>query len=326
MSRNGKIRIAIWGLGSHARRNLLPAIDRSQRVDLVALCTRDEGTLGEVAELTGATPYRDVDLLLSAPDVDAVYIAAPTGVHARFAMAVLEAGKHVWCEKPMTGSYEDTLEILHAAERAGLVALESDMFLHHPQFEELHRLVRSEEVGRPISVTARFGFPHLPATDFRYSKDLGGGALLDAGFYPVAAAVGLIGSGLRLVGATMTSDDSRDVDTGGTALVASGDQVALLDWGFGRSYRNEIEVWCEGGTINVERAFSKPANLDTSIVVMPQSGDIRTIDVSSADQFARMFDTFAATTLDIESFDATNTLERARLLGEIRRVNSRGSR
>ena len=57
MSGNGNVRLAVWSVGSHVRRNLLPAFERSRRVDLVALHTRDERTLGEVAKSTGATPY-----------------------------------------------------------------------------------------------------------------------------------------------------------------------------------------------------------------------------------------------------------------------------
>jgi NDP-hexose-3-ketoreductase len=319
MRGNGSVRVALWGVGSHVRRNLLPAFERSRRVDLVALHTRHERTLGEVAESTGATPYHDINSMLSAPDVDAVYIAAPTGVHAHMARETLRAGKHVWCEKPMTGSHHETADVIRAAERAGLVALESDMFLYHPQFNELRRLVETQEVGRLVSMTGRFGFPHLPSADFRYSRSLGGGALLDAGYYPIAAALDLLGPELRLLGAAVTSDDGRDVDTVGAAIVASNDQTALLEWGFGRSYRNEIEIWCEGGTIKAERAFSKPANLETSIVVSSQSGDNRIIAVSPADQFALMLDSFAAVACGDSPFDPTATLARARLLTQMGR-------
>lgn len=317
MSKNRKVRVALWGIGSHVRRNLIPAFERSSFVDLVALHTRTESALGEVARLTGAAPYRDVDRLLSTRDVDVVYIAAPTGVHASMAIATIEAGKHVWCEKPMTASYAETERVVNAALNAGLVALESDMFLHHPQFAMLQRLVKSGELGLVASMTARFGFPHRPGTDFRYSKELGGGAILDAGFYPVAAAVALLGPGLRLAGATVANREGTEVDIGGTALAVSGNRSAVLDWGFGRAYRSEIEIWCEAGVITTDRAFSKPADLATQIAVRLQGGEERVVSVVPADHFALMLDNFAAITLGEVPFDAGPTLARARLLTEI---------
>lgn len=316
------VRLGIWGIGSHVRRNIIPAIERSSRTQLVALHTRNEDVLNEVAAATGARPYRDIDDLLASPDVDAIYIAAPTGLHAEMGIAAIAAGKHVWCEKPMTTGHRQTKDMIDAAAKAGRVALESDMFLHHPQFLELQRLVESEELGRMVSMTGRFGFPHLPRSDFRYSEKMGGGALLDAGFYPVAAATALLGPGLLLAGALVTTEEGEAVDTGGVALATTQGRAALLDWGFGRSYRSEIEVWCEGGLIEVGRAFSKPAHLETQIIIHLQSGDGRTTTIAAADHFALMLDDFAGITVGETPFDATQTLERTRLLDAIRASES----
>ena len=311
------MRIAIWGIGSHIQRNIIPAFERSRRTQLVALHTRNEDVLNEVAAATGALAYREVEDLLSSPEVDAIYIAAPTGLHAEMGLAAIAAGKHVWCEKPMTVNLAQTTSLIDAAAAAGLVALECDMFLHHPQFLELKRLVQSETLGPIASATGRFGFPHLPKSDFRYSVAMGGGALLDAGFYPVAAATALLGSRLALAVALRVLKEGGGVDMGGTALAAVDGRAALLDWGFGRSYRNEIEVWCEYGVIKVQRAFSKPAELATRIIVNPQSGDEWTIPIAAADHFALMFDDFAKVTVGETAVDSRQVLARARLLDAI---------
>lgn len=296
---------------------MIPALERSRNVDLVAVHTRAASGLEEVARSTEATPYQDVDRMLAADDVDVIYVATPTGLHASMAMGVIEAGKHVWCEKPMTTSFEDAQHVIRSAVECGLVALESDMFLHHPQFVELQRLMLTETVGPAVSMTARFGFPHLSRSDFRYSKNLGGGALFDAGFYPVAATVALLGSDARIVGAAIIERDEDDVDIGGTALALAGERSAVLDWGFGRSYRNEIEVWCEGGLISTGRAFSKPSDLATEIVVRPQGNVEYNVSVEPTDQFSKMFDDFAAITRGETPFDPEPILARARLLSEI---------
>ncbi len=308
----------MWGVGGHAQRTLIPALAAAENADLVALFTRDPSIREDVAAATGAVPYSNPGDLLDDPDVDAIYIATPTGLHTEMSMEVIAAGKHVWCEKPMSVTYDQTAAIVDAAMGAGLVALEADMFLHHPQFRKLKRLVSSDGLGPLASVTARFGFPHRDRNDFRYSAQLGGGALLDAGYYPIAAAVDLFGPGLNLAGCTIGHDVGRGVDIGGTAIAVTDHRAAVLDWGFGRSYRSEIEVWCEDAVVEATRAFSKPADLETELVIRHQSGEVETIAIAAADQFALMVDDFADVTVGNSVFDPTPQLERARLLSEIR--------
>jgi predicted dehydrogenase len=303
-------------------RTVIPAIERSSQVELIAFHTRSADVRAEATALTGAIAHQNYDSLLGAENVDAVYIASPTGVHAEMAMHAIDAGKHVWCEKPLTGTEQETVALLDAADESGIVVLESDMFLHHPQFEVLRQLVSSGEVGNVRSVTGRFGFPHLDETNFRYSPHLGGGALLDAGYYPVAAAVGLLGPDLELIGATIERPSAFDVDTGGTALATNGGAAAIMDWGFGRSYRNEIEVWGEDGVLSTQRAFSKPFDLPTTVVVQPHGGDLRTIEIDAADQFALMMNDFADITTGRLGYVTDQIRARARLLTQIRGGNT----
>lgn len=313
-----KIRVGLWGLGSHAQRNLLPAFRESSNARLVAVHTRDRAVLTEVAEATNAVPYLEAGDLLAAPDVDVVYIATPTGLHFDSAMAAIAAGKHVWCEKPFTDTFERTAELVAAASAAGLVALETDMFLHHPQFLRLGAIVDSGEIGSILSITGRFGFPHRPTGDFRYSKTLGGGALLDAGFYPLAAAVALLDSPLQVEGSLLQCAGGFEVDTDGAAMLSNRWQTAFLDWGFGRSYRSELDVWCEDATVTVNRAFAKPPDLGTAVLIRRQSGEVEEVGVPAANHFALMMDHFAAVTEGSVADDPGRVLDRARLLAAIR--------
>lgn len=310
--------VGVWGLGQHALRNILPAIGRCSRAELVAVHTRNESVLRDVAGSTGIRAHAHPDDLLEDRAVDVVYLATPTGLHAAMAGRVIDAGKHLWCEKPLTDSYELTASLLADVRAAGLVALEADMFVHHPQFRQMLEIAGSGQLGSIVSATARFGFPHREGNDFRYSKELGGGALLDAGFYPVAAAVGLLGHDLELAGSTIGFTEGIGVDTGGTALAISAAGAALLDWGFGRSYRSEINVWCEDGVVDLARAFAKPADLETRIAVRHQSGEETVYQVPPADHFALMLEHFAAVTSGALAFDSAPILTRSRLLTDIR--------
>lgn len=311
------IRAALWGVGGHSRRHVLPALARAEKIDLVAIHTRDPDTLADCAAEFSAVPFPSPESMLASPDVDVVYIATPTGLHASMARSAIESGKHVWCEKPLTTSYEATTDLVTLAAANGLVVLETDMFLHHPQFLELRQLLDNRVVGSPLTVTARFGFPHLDRSDFRYSQEAGGGALRDAGFYPIAAAVALIGHRVEVIGASLQTAPGFQVDTSGSALLRGGDQIALLDWGFGRAYRNSIDIWCDSGTIDLARAFSKPPTLTTQVELDDRAGTTRTIDIRPADQFSLMLDAFAEISLGRAEYDARPMIARARVADAI---------
>jgi NDP-hexose-3-ketoreductase len=282
-------------LGEHARRNIVPAFRTCKEAQLVGVLSRDTELSSQIAQQEGVRSYPNAAAMFGDGAVDAIYLAVSTGLHARLGQTVLEAKRHLWCEKPLAATESERETLLDMGNEFGLAVYEAAMFVHHPQFQRLRQLVHQEEIGRLVSVTARFGFPHLDAGGFRYSKH-GGGALLDAGYYPVAAALGLMSGLLEVRGAVLGRESEYDVDTFGAALVSSSEGTSgFLDWGFGREYRNEIELWGTQGTILVERAFSKPADFDTSIRIRI-GGDERVEQTGAANQFTSMLDEFAIAT------------------------------
>jgi predicted dehydrogenase len=281
--------VAVVGVGDHARRNALPALAAVDAVRLVGVHSRDPARRAEAAQRWSCSDFPTYEALLADPRVEAVYVALPVGLHAAAAAAALAAGRHVWCEKSLTAALPEALRLLDAARAADLALCECFMFRHHAQLARVRALLREGAVGRVRSLTARFGVPHLAAGNVRYDRALGGGALLDLGCYPLSAARALLGEPAE-VAASSHRDEGYAVDTAGAALLRfGGGATALLDWGFGRAYRNEIEVWGDAATLSVERAFSKPATLATALVTRPAAGERREETVAADDHFAAMF-------------------------------------
>src|SRR5262245_16228645 len=127
-----RVRVALWGAGKHGRGKLLPALEAAPSIEFVGVATRD------AAET------------LADPTIDAVLVATPTGLHADHGRAVLEAGKHLWCEKPLNA--EGLVELGSAAD---LAVCEAFMYVHHPQFARIAELVETE-LGRVTSLVCRF--------------------------------------------------------------------------------------------------------------------------------------------------------------------------
>ena len=113
--------------------------------------------------------------------IDVVYVATPIALHGEHGRRVLEAGKHLWCDKPLATSRDAVLQLLERSARLGLVLCEGHMYLHHPQFQWLRSYVTEGRLGRVTSIECRFGIPRLEQPGFRSDPSLGGGALPDSG-------------------------------------------------------------------------------------------------------------------------------------------------
>ena len=132
--------VAVWGLGNHAQSRILPALSAMNEIKLIGVCSRNSGVVGACAERWDCYGWTNPLLMLNSTEVDVVYIATPIGVHFFQAKLAIEAGKHVWCEKPLTCSYNDTQELVSLSENKQKVLTESFMYLYHPQFQRVKKL------------------------------------------------------------------------------------------------------------------------------------------------------------------------------------------
>ena len=137
--------------------------------------------------------YRRFDALLADPGLDAVYLALPTSLHIDQALACIAAGKHLLCEKPLTCNAEEARRLDYAARKSGLVVAEAMHSLHHPLVARLRAVLADREIGDIERVEVGFS-AYIPKRDFRFVYELGGGAMLDMGCYPVAFLRSVLGT------------------------------------------------------------------------------------------------------------------------------------
>src|SRR5438093_9858904 len=123
--------------------------------------------------------------LVADPDIEAVYIPLPNGLHYEWMLKTLAAGKHVLCEKPFTGNAAEARAVADAAEGSGLVVMEAFHWRYHPVAARMVDIVASGELGRIRHVEAAFCFPLFRRSDIRWQLALAGGSLMDAGCYAV---------------------------------------------------------------------------------------------------------------------------------------------
>ncbi|TYB45401.1 Gfo/Idh/MocA family protein [Actinomadura chibensis] len=320
------LRIGVLGCAAIAGRKVLPAMARVEDVAITALASRDAAKAAEFAGRFGGAPVTGYANLLDRPDVDAVYVAVPTGLHHRWALRALEAGKHVLVEKPLTATLDEAAELVAEAKRAGLWLMDDFMFRHHSQHTAVRRLVESGRIGEVRSFASAFGIPPLDPSDVRYQAELGGGALLDVGVYPVQAALMFLGEELSVAGSVLRVDHDLGVDLEGAALLHTpGGVPAHLSFGFRSSYRSMYEIWGSEGRIVLERAFTPPPTLNPTLRVVRQD-HAEEITLPPDDQFAQLVRAFARAVRDGAVFDpyADRLLRHAALVDDIRSRARRG--
>lgn len=179
-----------WGVLSTskiARGAVIPAIHASSNGDVIAIASRDIGKAQAAADaLKIPKAYGSYDELLADEDIDAIYNPLPVGLHAEWSIRCAAAGKPVLCEKPLTANADDAQRMVAAFSSKHLLLAEALMYRYHPLTQMAKKIVDDGGVGDLRLVRASFNCSNENRGDIRYSKDLGGGGLLDVGCYCVS--------------------------------------------------------------------------------------------------------------------------------------------
>ncbi|PSL52692.1 putative dehydrogenase [Saccharothrix carnea] len=313
------LRLGLMGCADVATRRVLPAVAATEGIELTAVASRDPARALRVVEAFGGTVAEDYAALLERPDVDAVYLPLPSGLHAPWVRRALDAGKHVLAEKPLTTDLAETVDLVDRATRAGLVLRENFMFVHHAQHRRVLELLADGAIGRLRSFSSTFAIPPRPPGDIRYQPALGGGALFDVAAYPLRAAQMVLGPGLDVVGATLRHDHALGVDVGGGVLVRDADDViGHLAFGLEHRYTSRYELLGSTGRLTLDHAFTPPST-HRPVLRLDRQDHVEEFALPADDQCANAVAAFARAVREGPVADPTTVLQ-ARLVDSSRRA------
>ncbi len=256
---HGAIRWGILGTGLIAR---LESIDLlANGFTIQAVGSRSDASAAKfAAEHSIPTSHGSYEALVADPEVDAIYVATPHPFHAANALLALRAGKHVLIEKTFTLNAAEAREVVDTADRLGLVVMEAMWTRFLPHMVRIRQIIAEGLIGNVRTLIADHN-QKLP-TDPQHrinNPELGGGALLDLGIYPVSFAFDLFGSPTSVTAtaaATPTGVDSQ------TAILFSydGGQQAVLQCALDAAGPNRATVIGEAGYIDIEGVWYSPTN------------------------------------------------------------------
>jgi predicted dehydrogenase len=255
------LRIGILGAARVATYAMIDAAREVEGVEVRAVAARDPARASAYAAEHGITNvYPDYQALIDAGDVDAVYVALPPNLHARWSIAAVRAGKAVLCEKPFALSIADVEAMLAAETRTGGLIMEAQHSHYHPISARMREVVQSGRLGEISSFSASFVAPlNLPADDLRMIGDVGGGALWDLGVYPAYWIRSAFGEEPEILSATQhLNTQGADLRTSATLKMPSG-AVGMLECDM---EAKTFGVWFKAagslGTLEVINPLSPP--------------------------------------------------------------------
>jgi len=181
-----KVRWGILGTAKIAVAKVIPAMQRSDWCEIAAIASRDLSKAKAAAgELNIPNTYGSYEELLADNSIEAIYNPLPNNLHVPWTVRAAEAGKHVLCEKPIALSAEEARTLIDVRDRTGVRIQEAFMVRTHPQWLGTRRLIHSGRIGSLRSITGFFSYNNPDPTNIRNHLELGGGALMDIGCYPI---------------------------------------------------------------------------------------------------------------------------------------------
>jgi D-xylose 1-dehydrogenase (NADP+, D-xylono-1,5-lactone-forming) len=262
-------------------RKVIPGAHASEKVDLVAVASRDQARAEEYAKTWDIErAYGSYEALLEDADVDAVYISLPNTMHREWSIRSVEAGKHVICEKPFSKRPEDVEAAFDAAEGAGRLLTEAFMYRHNPQTTKLVELVRDGEIGELRVVRSAFSYSLYDTENIRLRTDVDGGSLMDVGCYCVSGSRLLAGEPESVYGQAYVGPSGTDwVFTG--AMRFPGDVHALFDCGTCLPGRGELEVIGTEGSLFLD----DPWHSTEPVIELRHGGGVERIELEPVDSY-----------------------------------------
>lgn len=285
------INIGILGCANIAQRSIMPAIkELPECFGMVGVASRTLQTASECAYRFNTRAFEGYQSLVDVADLDAVYIPLPNSMHAEWISKALDRGLHVLVEKSLACTKSEAEQLNEKAQKNRLILLENFQFRFHRQISKIKKIIDSGELGELRCIRSSFGFPPFSDPDnIRYQKELGGGALLDAGAYLIKVSQMLMGNDIYVKAAQLQFDQQKGVDVWGGGFIqqTSGSLFSQIAFGFDHFYQCNIEVWGSLGKLYTNRIFTAPPGFETELVLETTLGK-KVINVPADNHFQNM--------------------------------------
>ncbi len=230
--------------------------------ELVAVGSRSQANADAFADRWGA-PHRHAsyEALAADPDVDVIYVATPHPYHYENTLMCLNAGKHVLVEKPFALNARQAGEMIALARQKGLFLMEAMWTRFIPAMAQVRQWLADGEIGDVQLVRANLSFHHDFNPESRlFKRELGGGAMLDVGIYPISFAFMVLGSPTSVF-STATLGPTGTDDRSAYMFGYEGGKTALLSSAVRLNVPVEADIIGTDGMIKIHQSWINPRKI-----------------------------------------------------------------
>ncbi|MBI5663400.1 MULTISPECIES: Gfo/Idh/MocA family oxidoreductase [Ignavibacterium] len=255
-----KLKWGVVGLGRFVENSFLPAVKSVRKSTVVSLCSRDLNRAKELAQKFGVPNYfNDYNEFLKS-DIDVVYVASANAFHYEQVIKAANAGKHIFCEKPLALNSVQAEEMVEAAKKNNVQFAVNYVHHFHPLVLKAKELLKDQKLGKLVSVQVNFNIDFPPDNNFRFKKELsGGGALRDIGTHMIDLLRFFGGEIIEIDGVVDNLIYQSEVDDFASAI------VKFEKGGYGyfnvsyntRKAFNRIDILCHKGAIEIENLIGR---------------------------------------------------------------------
>lgn len=256
-----KLGVALVGLGYYSTDLLAPALQQTKHCYLAGIVT---GTPAKAEEWKkkhnipdqNIYNYQNFDQIANNKDIDVVYVVLPTAMHREYSVRAANAGKHVWCEKPMAMTVQECQDMIDACRKNKKSLAIGYRLQHEPNTQEYQRIVKQKLLGEVQKASCGAGYTESRTNHWKQKKEMGGGALYDMGVYAIQGArLGTAMEPIAIVSAK-TSTTRPEVYKNGldettvATLEFPGNVLADIKTSFAENI-NYLNINCQKGEIKV---------------------------------------------------------------------------
>jgi glucose-fructose oxidoreductase len=286
-----KLGVALVGLGYYSTDLLAPALQQTQHCYLAGIVTgtpSKEKTWKRRYNIPDKNIYNygNFDSIANNPDIDVIYVVLPPSMHAEYVVRAAQAGKHVWCEKPMAVTVVECQKMIDACKKNNVKLSIGYRMQHEPNTQEIIKFRKEKTYGKVLTVSAAAGYFDGRSNHWKQKKSMGGGSMYDMGVYPLNAT--RYSTGLEPIAVIARQSTTRpeiytEVDeTMNFELEFPGGVTATCETSFGKGM-NDLEVKCSKG-------WYKLSPFQSYSGIQGSTSDGKELDATVPNQQARQMD------------------------------------
>lgn len=180
-----KLKWGVLGYARIAKNSIIPAILKSKNSILYGVASRDHEKLKECSQRFRCEIYSCYEDLLDDPNIQAVYIPLPNGLHKEWVIKAANKGKHILCEKPLALNQNECIEMISECKKSNVKLMEAFMYRYSSRTQKVKAIIEQKRLGDIRHIYSAFYFTLDREDDYRWDVLQGGGALFDIGCYPI---------------------------------------------------------------------------------------------------------------------------------------------